>query len=192
MVPGNEDRIREIEKWKKITIAVIAVSIFLIIPPQLADKAPLTFYLTLGQSKSEVPEMNTMPAREDVGIKRGIRKKMNGFEYEVLFTNGITNFSRACIVYPSISLSRYHGKELLGFVRWFNLQKKKYNYKAEWYDGAGELLVDNEIVFTPENNEWLTWTWLKVDKKAHRAGTWKFRVYIDGKLAVDEKYQVLN
>lgn len=105
-----------------------------------------------------------------------------------IFTTGLNQDNGPIDNVEKISLKT---KRIYLYITWFDLVLGRHEYKAEIYDGAGNLVRVSNMNLEPDKTIWYTWSWYDI-QPVDQAGTWKFKVYFDNKLAVTRELQVLD
>jgi len=112
-----------------------------------------------------------------------------GFEYETLFTTGLSKNDRPVDRIEKISMEQ---ERIYFYITWRNLSNKEYKLKTMIYDGSGKHVFSHPHKFKPvADGIFNTWCWYNFNKVADAPGYWRFEAYLDGEKVLEEQLRVV-
>lgn len=77
-------------------------------------------------------------------------------------------------------------------IDWFNIPNTRYQYTCRIYDGSGQKVRDSKMKFSPNFNEYFTWSSYNINENIDIPGLWKIEIYLDNILTIEKEIEVYS
>ena len=112
------------------------------------------------------------------------------YPFDIKFTSMVFRTSTGQELADDLRVISLDHGQINIYVKWQNLSLEPHKAVVTIADGSGRQVLQQKYDFTPRNDRWNTWWSYRIDKEVDQPGEWRFQVFMDGEVLVDENLTV--
>lgn len=109
--------------------------------------------------------------------------------YRAIFTNGLDENNEPLNNLKEVSMEE---KSIYLYVMWYSLPRENHQYVCNIYDGAGDLVRQTRMDFSPVEDTHYTYTSYQIRRNVDSPGEWKFEIFLNGVKVIDRHITVAS